>query len=620
MPRRGEPMNADAFDHDLLLAYVEGDLAADDAARLEGQLRQDPKLAGLLAGMRADRDALRRLPREAAPDTLALPVEQRLERSMLLEPVGEPEADVAARVRPVWRRVALGVAAAAVLAFGAAVTIAVMSGGDLMDHTLALFGHEPAGKPTTDAPAVAADEADPADDADTTGDGLAMADRPDGDDAAAERRRGGGSDDAADTIDADGTRPGGALAGVIPPRARGGADPALGGDAAGEAAADATSGEALDALGAGAATAPRFFTSLTDLTDFDVADDLALRVATACASDTQRDLVTWASGNNALVLVKDRRVVGYAVPAAPPAEGWRIAQFATANLVHAFAVMHLPLCRKLHQSALFDMIDPPGGERRTVAADNPDYDEDEPVVEDITLRMTMLRDLEGVAHFIPHSQVTTVSNMTHYWSRAMLDASHKGPIGPPGSPRNGAMSAHTKQRRTVRFPTSAVRGRLCQPVAITATRGPQVRLWVRVRARVVGTPDGHRGAVAAMRWPAAVDIAVAPPGAAVDGERRVRGPSGSPRVRTRSGGRPPDRARRRDGPDAPSTRGAGRRRLPPGPSAPRDHRSYPIRGGPPGDRPGTPRPAPLRARRHSEIRDNFVQVRGWPCGVYGERC
>jgi len=43
------------------------------------------------------------------------------------------------------------------------------------------------------------------------------------------------------------------------------------------------------------------------------------------------------------------------------------------------------------------------------------------VVEDITLRMTMLRDLEGVAHFIPHSQVNTVSNLTHYWSRALLD-------------------------------------------------------------------------------------------------------------------------------------------------------------------------------------------------------
>jgi small conductance mechanosensitive channel len=42
------------------------------------------------------------------------------------------------------------------------------------------------------------------------------------------------------------------------------------------------------------------------------------------------------------------------------------------------------------------------------------------VVEDITLRMTVLRDEEGVVHFIPHSQLTTVSNLTHGWSRAVF--------------------------------------------------------------------------------------------------------------------------------------------------------------------------------------------------------
>ena len=42
------------------------------------------------------------------------------------------------------------------------------------------------------------------------------------------------------------------------------------------------------------------------------------------------------------------------------------------------------------------------------------------VVEDITLRMTALRDEEGVVHFIPHSQVTTVSNLTYGWSRAVF--------------------------------------------------------------------------------------------------------------------------------------------------------------------------------------------------------
>lgn len=43
------------------------------------------------------------------------------------------------------------------------------------------------------------------------------------------------------------------------------------------------------------------------------------------------------------------------------------------------------------------------------------------LVERITLRMTVLRDLEGVVHFIPHGEVTTVSNLTHGWSRALFE-------------------------------------------------------------------------------------------------------------------------------------------------------------------------------------------------------
>jgi small conductance mechanosensitive channel len=42
------------------------------------------------------------------------------------------------------------------------------------------------------------------------------------------------------------------------------------------------------------------------------------------------------------------------------------------------------------------------------------------MVEKITLRMTVLRDLEGVVHFIPHGTITTVSNLTHGWSRALF--------------------------------------------------------------------------------------------------------------------------------------------------------------------------------------------------------
>jgi len=42
-------------------------------------------------------------------------------------------------------------------------------------------------------------------------------------------------------------------------------------------------------------------------------------------------------------------------------------------------------------------------------------------VERITLRITVLRDVEGVVHFVPNGQIATVSNLTHVWSRARFD-------------------------------------------------------------------------------------------------------------------------------------------------------------------------------------------------------
>lgn len=42
-------------------------------------------------------------------------------------------------------------------------------------------------------------------------------------------------------------------------------------------------------------------------------------------------------------------------------------------------------------------------------------------VEKITLRITVLRNLEGILHIIPNGNISTVSNMTHGWSRAVLD-------------------------------------------------------------------------------------------------------------------------------------------------------------------------------------------------------
>ncbi len=43
------------------------------------------------------------------------------------------------------------------------------------------------------------------------------------------------------------------------------------------------------------------------------------------------------------------------------------------------------------------------------------------LVEKITLRTTILRDLEGVVHIIPNGEVGTVSNLTYIWSKAVID-------------------------------------------------------------------------------------------------------------------------------------------------------------------------------------------------------
>ena len=43
------------------------------------------------------------------------------------------------------------------------------------------------------------------------------------------------------------------------------------------------------------------------------------------------------------------------------------------------------------------------------------------VVEKMTLRVVVLRDLRGVMHVIPNSEIKVVSNMTRGWSRAVVD-------------------------------------------------------------------------------------------------------------------------------------------------------------------------------------------------------
>jgi moderate conductance mechanosensitive channel len=42
-------------------------------------------------------------------------------------------------------------------------------------------------------------------------------------------------------------------------------------------------------------------------------------------------------------------------------------------------------------------------------------------VERLTLRVVRLRDVDGTLHIIPNGQITTVSNQTRGWSRAVVD-------------------------------------------------------------------------------------------------------------------------------------------------------------------------------------------------------
>ncbi len=42
-------------------------------------------------------------------------------------------------------------------------------------------------------------------------------------------------------------------------------------------------------------------------------------------------------------------------------------------------------------------------------------------VEKMTLRITALRDIQGIIHFIPNGEIKSVSNMTYHWSRMLVE-------------------------------------------------------------------------------------------------------------------------------------------------------------------------------------------------------
>ncbi len=45
------------------------------------------------------------------------------------------------------------------------------------------------------------------------------------------------------------------------------------------------------------------------------------------------------------------------------------------------------------------------------------------IVEKFNLRTTVIRDIEGALHFIPNGEITRLSNLTHTWSRALVNVS-----------------------------------------------------------------------------------------------------------------------------------------------------------------------------------------------------
>jgi len=75
----------DRYDDDILLGYIEGDLSPDQQEQFEKLLAQDEQLRGLVARLQEDRLMLRDLPREVVPAGLMDPVNDQLERHMLLD-------------------------------------------------------------------------------------------------------------------------------------------------------------------------------------------------------------------------------------------------------------------------------------------------------------------------------------------------------------------------------------------------------------------------------------------------------------------------------------------------------------------------------------------------------
>lgn len=156
------------YDPDILLAYVEGELAPHEAEALERELAADERLRRLVEQLREDRDALRELPTESPPRDLLADATQQLERDMLIGPAPERTPAPAGGREGLGRRVHWG----RTLTYGALAAMVVLSAGIILvavsDTTLLQQADQyartqapPQDPPRTDRAAAAADEEAP---------------------------------------------------------------------------------------------------------------------------------------------------------------------------------------------------------------------------------------------------------------------------------------------------------------------------------------------------------------------------------------------------------------------------------------------------------------------------
>lgn len=119
--------DANKFDHELLLAAVEGELTAAQRKQVEQLIAEDSRVGNLLEAMRADRQALRAAPDPPAPHWLMDEVDRQLERDMLVGSGAVDRHVDAVRDAHVFRRLMVYGAVAAMLAIVATVILSSLT-------------------------------------------------------------------------------------------------------------------------------------------------------------------------------------------------------------------------------------------------------------------------------------------------------------------------------------------------------------------------------------------------------------------------------------------------------------------------------------------------------------